>query len=128
MRPVTAREQDQPLCPEGDFRFWASVGATATAAWVLGCLAGLAPLVGHPAGSPSLIERLSAAAAAAVWVALCTGAGSLGFATPLGYQTHMMVYGPGGYRFVDFLRIGIPMDILCFAIAMATIPLVFPLR
>jgi len=66
MRPVTAREQDQPLCPEGDFRFWASVGATATAAWVLGCLAGLAPLVGHPAGSPSLIERLSAAAAAAV--------------------------------------------------------------
>jgi hypothetical protein len=81
MRPVTAREQDQPLCPEGDFRFWASVGATATAAWVLGCLAGLAPLVGHPAGSPSLIERLSAAAAAAVWVALCTGAGSLGFAS-----------------------------------------------
>jgi di/tricarboxylate transporter len=40
----------------------------------------------------------------------------------------MMVYGPGGYRFTDFLRIGIPMDILCFVIAMATIPLVFPLR
>ena len=56
-----------------------------------------------------------------------TVAGSLGFATPLGYQTHMMVYGPGGYRFTDFLRIGIPMDILCWAIAMATIPWVFPL-
>ena len=39
----------------------------------------------------------------------------------------MMVYGPGGYRFMDFLRIGIPMDILCWAIAMATIPWVFPL-
>ena len=61
------------------------------------------------------------------FVAAVTVAGSLGFATPLGYQTHMMVYGPGGYRFTDFLRIGIPMDILCWIIAMITIPLVFPL-
>lgn len=62
------------------------------------------------------------------FVAAVTVAGSLGFATPLGYQTHMMVYGPGGYRFTDFLRIGIPMDILCGAIAIIMIPLVFPLR
>jgi di/tricarboxylate transporter len=62
------------------------------------------------------------------YVAAVTVAGSLGFATPLGYQTHMMVYGPGGYRFTDFLRIGIPMDILCWAIAMFTIPWVFPLN
>ncbi len=61
------------------------------------------------------------------FVAAITVAGSLGFATPLGYQTHMMVYGPGGYRFSDFLRIGIPMDILCWTLAMLTIPLVFPL-
>jgi di/tricarboxylate transporter len=61
------------------------------------------------------------------FVAAVTVAGSLGFATPLGYQTHMMVYGPGGYRFSDFLRIGIPMDILCWTLAMLTIPLVFPL-
>jgi di/tricarboxylate transporter len=61
------------------------------------------------------------------FVAAVTVAGSLGFATPLGYQTHMMVYGPGGYRFTDFLRIGIPMDLLCWAIAMITIPMVFPL-
>ena len=61
------------------------------------------------------------------FVAAVTTAGSLGFATPLGYQTHMMVYSPGGYRFTDFLRIGIPMDILCGAIAMLMIPLVFPL-
>jgi di/tricarboxylate transporter len=61
------------------------------------------------------------------FVAAVTVAGSLGFATPLGYQTHMMVYGPGGYRFTDFLRIGIPMDILCWALAMVTIPMVFPL-
>jgi di/tricarboxylate transporter len=61
------------------------------------------------------------------FVAAVTVAGSLGFATPLGYQTHMMVYSPGGYRFTDFLRIGIPMDIICWAIAMVTIPMVFPL-
>ena len=61
------------------------------------------------------------------FVAAVTVAGSLGFATPLGYQTHMMVYGPGGYRFTDFLRIGIPMDMICWMIAMITIPMVFPL-
>jgi di/tricarboxylate transporter len=61
------------------------------------------------------------------FVAAVTVAGSLGFATPLGYQTHMMVYGPGGYRLADFLRIGIPMDLLCWILAMLTIPQVFPL-
>lgn len=61
------------------------------------------------------------------FVSAVTVAGSLGFATPLGYQTHMMIYSPGGYRFTDFLRIGIPMDIICWVIAMITIPLVFPL-
>jgi di/tricarboxylate transporter len=61
------------------------------------------------------------------FVAAVTVAGSLGFATPLGYQTHMMVYGPGGYRLADFMRIGIPMDILCWILAMLTIPQVFPL-
>jgi di/tricarboxylate transporter len=60
------------------------------------------------------------------FVAAVTVAGSLGFATPLGYQTHMMVYSPGGYRFTDFLRIGIPMDLVCWAIAMLTIPWVLP--
>lgn len=61
------------------------------------------------------------------FVAAVTVAGSLGFATPLGYQTHMMVYSPGGYRFTDFLRIGIPMDLICWIIAMITIPMVMPL-
>jgi di/tricarboxylate transporter len=37
---------------------------------------------------------------------------SVAFATPIGYQTHMMVYGPGGYRFSDFMRLGIPLDIV----------------
>lgn len=39
-------------------------------------------------------------------------AGSAGFATPFGYQTNLMVYGPGGYKYTDYLKIGIPLDII----------------
>jgi len=53
-------------------------------------------------------------------------AASFGFATPLGYQTHLMVYGPGGYRLSDFLRVGIPMDILMGVISVTLIPWVWP--
>lgn len=55
-------------------------------------------------------------------------AASAGFATPLGYQTHMMVYGPGGYRFGDFVRIGVPLDILVMALCLLLTPLAFPFR
>ena len=39
-----------------------------------------------------------------------TLAASYAFASPIGYQTHMMVFGPGGYRFTDFMRVGIPLE------------------
>jgi di/tricarboxylate transporter len=52
-------------------------------------------------------------------------AASCGFATPIGYQTNLMVYGPGGYRFADYLRIGIPLDILIGIVAVLVIPLVW---
>ena len=55
-------------------------------------------------------------------------AGSASFATPIGYQTNLMVYGPGGYRFGDFLRIGVPMNILVGLIAIGLIPLIWPLQ
>jgi di/tricarboxylate transporter len=55
-------------------------------------------------------------------------AASAGFATPLGYQTHLMVYGPGRYRFSDFFRIGVPLDLLAMMVTVAVIPLVFPFR
>jgi di/tricarboxylate transporter len=53
-------------------------------------------------------------------------AASAGFATPLGYQTHLMVYGAGGYRFSDYVRIGVPLDLLIMAIAVTLISLMFP--
>jgi di/tricarboxylate transporter len=53
-------------------------------------------------------------------------AASAAFATPIGYQTNTYIYGIGGYRFGDFLKIGLPLNGLCFAVAMIVIPLVWP--
>jgi di/tricarboxylate transporter len=53
---------------------------------------------------------------------------SCGFATPIGYQTNLMVYGPGGYKFSDYLRVGIPLDILVGIVTVVMTPLVYPLR
>ncbi|MGH7127731.1 MAG: SLC13 family permease, partial [Planctomycetaceae bacterium] len=54
-------------------------------------------------------------------------AAAASFATPIGYQTNLMVYGPGGYRFSDYLRIGGPLSLLIWAISMAIIPWRWPL-
>jgi di/tricarboxylate transporter len=51
-------------------------------------------------------------------------AASASFITPLGYQTNLMVYGPGRYRFTDYMRIGIPLSLLVAAVALGLIPLV----
>ena len=52
-------------------------------------------------------------------------AASASFMTPLGYQTNMMVYGPGRYRFMDYLKIGIPMSLLISTVAILLIPIVW---
>lgn len=48
------------------------------------------------------------------------------FSTPIGYQTNLMVYGPGGYRFLDYARLGIPLTILVAVICVIVAPFVFP--
>ena len=58
-------------------------------------------------------------------IAVCLAASS-GYATPVGYQTHMMVFSAGGYRFGDFLRIGLVMDALCMVMAITLTPFFFP--
>jgi di/tricarboxylate transporter len=54
-------------------------------------------------------------------------AASASFATPIGYQTNMLVYGPGGYRFTDFMRVGIPLNLSIGLLASAVIPFLWPL-
>ena len=54
-------------------------------------------------------------------------AASCGFATPIGYQTNLMVYGPGGYHYRDFLRFGGGLDLVVWAVAVTVIPMVWPL-
>ena len=50
---------------------------------------------------------------------------SSSFATPIGSPTHMLVYGPGGYRFGDFLKIGIPMNFIILAVNLIIVNLIY---
>lgn len=100
-------------------------------------------LVGLSGGRPWLLLLLSYAAVIMVPIVLAmTGqagldpepfmlavmmAASASFATPLGYQTNLMVYGPGGYRFSDFVRIGVPMNLVVGAATVGTLLLLYPL-
>jgi di/tricarboxylate transporter len=53
-------------------------------------------------------------------------AASAGFATPIGYQTNLMVYGPGGYRFSDYVQFGLPLNVLVGAVTVILAPMMWP--
>lgn len=55
-------------------------------------------------------------------VASCIAA-SASFATPIGYQTNTYVYGVGGYRFFDFTKVGLPLNLICFAVTVTVVPM-----
>ena len=56
------------------------------------------------------------------FIACIMMAASASFATPIGYQTNLLVYGPGGYRFADYLRVGLPLNLLLGAVAVSLAP------
>jgi di/tricarboxylate transporter len=60
------------------------------------------------------------------FMAVIMMAASASFATPIGYQTNMMVYGPGGYRFVDYLRIGAPLNVMLGIVTVLLTPYIWP--
>jgi di/tricarboxylate transporter len=59
-------------------------------------------------------------------IAVCFGASAC-FATPIGYQTNLLVYGPGGYRFSDYFKLGMPLNLLVLLMGSLFIPMIWPL-
>jgi di/tricarboxylate transporter len=61
------------------------------------------------------------------FVIAITVASSLSLSTPIAYQTNLIVYGPGGYRFTDFTRVGLPLQVLLAIVCLLLIPIVWPM-
>jgi di/tricarboxylate transporter len=104
---------------------WLALGLLFVAAAVLTALAtnNVAAVLLFPVALDS--ARLMDVSPVPFLVTLMVGA-SASFATPIGYQTNLMVFNVGGYRVVDFLRIGIPLTLLIGVLTVALVPLIWP--
>jgi di/tricarboxylate transporter len=108
------------------------LGAIGALAAVLVATMLLTELVSNNAAAVLLFPVAVATAAATgsdvrPFVIAVTMGASLSFLTPIGYQTNLMVYALGGYRFGDFARLGAPLNLVVVTLALILIPLVFPL-
>lgn len=129
---------------------------TGAAAWLAGHIVGFAEHAVPPAHKAFFVlgaiyfvtmvltELLSNNAVAALMIPIALGiaqklgvhhepfviavmfAASVAFATPIGYQTNTYVYGVGGYKFGDFVKIGVPLNLMCMVVALIIIPRVWP--
>ncbi len=108
-----------------------AAGPLATLAVVYATTVILSELV-HHAAAAAIMFPIAVASAAQVgadprgFVMGIAVAATCAFANPVTYQTHLIVYGPGGYRFTDFLRVGLPLDLLVGAVAVTVIPWIWP--
>ena len=133
------------------FALGAALEKTGAAAWlaagIMSQTAGdaLLMLIGTYVLVTSLTETISNNAAALITLpivlATTTAAGlppepfvltlmmaaSASFATPIGYQTNLMIYGPGGFQFNDFLKAGIPLNIICGILTVAAVTFWYPM-
>ena len=107
------------------------LGPTAVLAVVVIATALLTEIVSNNSAAVLMIPvALSAAAVLGVdarpLVMAVTFAASMSFMTPVGYQTNTMVFGPGGYRFSDYLRAGVPLALMGWILAILLIPRIWP--
>ena len=57
--------------------------------------------------------------------AVCYAA-SASFITPIGYQTNLMVFGPGGYKYFDYVKVGLPLALILWVVSVLVIPMIWP--